>query len=189
MASSTIAGALDDLLGVDWGRPARWGVPLVTFPDRTLQWDVPHQFWHLDTPAMPESPAVARVFVILEPLAARGGGTLVVTGSHRVFQSLAARVGRPLRSSEANRRLRAEQPWFAALSSNADNVDRIRRYMSEGAQVDGVLVRVVEMTGQAGDAFLMHPSLLHTPSPNVGAQPRLMLTQWIDGHACRQANE
>jgi ectoine hydroxylase-related dioxygenase (phytanoyl-CoA dioxygenase family) len=53
--------------------------------------------------------------------------------------------------------------------------------MREGTCVDGVTVRVVEMTGEAGDVYFMHPSLLHAPSPNACNQPRLALTQWIDG--------
>jgi hypothetical protein len=37
------------------------------------------------------------------------------------------------------------------------------------------------MTGDPGDVYFMHPNALHAPSPNAGEDPRLMLTQWIDG--------
>jgi ectoine hydroxylase-related dioxygenase (phytanoyl-CoA dioxygenase family) len=110
-----------------------------------------------------------------------GGNTLVVTGSHRLFQRLAVKAGRPLPSAEANRQLRSQQPWFASLSSPHDTHGRIDRFMRNTTSVDGVDVRVVEMTGQPGDVYFMHPTLLHAPSPNVRNSPRLALTQWVEG--------
>jgi hypothetical protein len=186
MASPTVTSALDDLLGADWVRPNRWGIPLVTFPNRAVAWDVPHAHWHLDSPATESTPDVARVFVILWRLGPRGGGTALVAGSHSLYQRLARRAGTPLRSADAIRRLRAEQPWFAALSSADDTVSRIQRFMHDGAEIDSVPVRVVEMTGEPGDVWFMHPSLLHTLAPNVSDRPRLVLTQWING-ACQAA--
>jgi hypothetical protein len=181
MASPTVCNGLDALLGSDWTRPARWGVTLVSFPERTHTWDVPHEQWHLDSPAAPEGPNLARVFVLLAPMEAQGGNTLVVTGSHHLFQRLAAKAGRVLPSAEANRRLRAQQPWFASLSSPHDTNGRIDRFMRNATSVDGVDVRVVEMTGEPGDVYFMHPFLLHAPSPNVRTRPRLALTQWVEG--------
>jgi ectoine hydroxylase-related dioxygenase (phytanoyl-CoA dioxygenase family) len=120
------------------------------------------------------------VFVLLAPMQPRGGNTLVVTGSHRLFQQLAVKAGRPVSSAEAKRMLFAQQPWFAALSSSQDTNDRIERFMARSTAVDGVDVRVVEMTGEPGDVYFMHPTLLHAPSPNVRSYPRLALTQWIE---------
>jgi ectoine hydroxylase-related dioxygenase (phytanoyl-CoA dioxygenase family) len=53
--------------------------------------------------------------------------------------------------------------------------------MRNSTCVDGIDVRVVEMTGQPGDVYLMHPTLLHAPSRNVRNSPRLALTQWVEG--------
>jgi hypothetical protein len=64
MASSTVVGVLDALLGPNWTPPARWGVPLVSFPDPGVVWVVPHQQWHLDSPATATDPSIARVFVV-----------------------------------------------------------------------------------------------------------------------------
>jgi ectoine hydroxylase-related dioxygenase (phytanoyl-CoA dioxygenase family) len=122
---------------------------------------------------------------MLSPVAPKGGGTAVVAGSHRLAERIAARSGTATRSADVTRRLRAEHPWFAALSSKDAAGDRIRRFMREGAEIDGIHVRVAEMTGEPGDAWFMHPSLLHTAAPNTGEAPRMMLTQWIDG--ARQA--
>jgi UTP--glucose-1-phosphate uridylyltransferase len=45
----------------------------------------------------------------------------------------------------------------------------------------GVPVRVGEMTGRAGDAYVMDPLILHATTSNVLATPRLMLTEWVYG--------
>jgi hypothetical protein len=65
------------------------------------------------------------------------------------------------------------------LWSEQDVGDRTGRLMEAGAIVDGIDVRVVELTGDAGEALLMHPWQLHTPAPNGGTSPRLMLSQSI----------
>lgn len=46
--------------------------------------------------------------------------------------------------------------------------------MVEGDLVDGVDVRVVELTGEPGDLVVMHPWLLHNISMNVADTPRMM---------------
>jgi ectoine hydroxylase-related dioxygenase (phytanoyl-CoA dioxygenase family) len=45
--------------------------------------------------------------------------------------------------------------------------------------VDGVEVRVEEMTGDPGDIWLMHPAALHAAAPNVREAPRLVLAQLV----------
>jgi hypothetical protein len=179
MASSHVVGILDGLLGPSWVRPARWGVPLVTFPEPGAGWDVPAKHWHLDMPVSATAPAVARFFVLLAPLQPRGGGTVVVTGSHRVLQQSAP--GRTMRSADAVRELRERETWFRDLADSS-LPNRSDRLMEEGAIVDGVPVRVVEMTGEPGDVFFMHPSLMHAFSTNAADQVRMMLTQWVEGH-------
>jgi len=52
IGSPAICEALDNLLGDgNWQRPERWGSLLVTFPESTECWNVPHKSWHLDFPA------------------------------------------------------------------------------------------------------------------------------------------
>jgi hypothetical protein len=55
--------------------------------------------------------------------------------------------------------------------------------MEAGSELDGVQVRVGEMLGEPGDVILMHPLILHAPTPNVLATPRMMLTQFVYGRA------
>ena len=67
--------------------------------------------------------------------------------------------------------------WLAELAGKTpDRGDRIRRFMEEGAVIDGVPVRVVEMTGEPGDAVLWHPALYHGRSHNCSSVPRFMRT-------------
>lgn len=178
MASPAVVSVLDGMLGGRWVRPQHWGVPLVSFPERAA-WDVPAKHWHLDMPVAAKAPEVARVFVILEPLEPRGGGTVVVTGSHRVMLRLAA--GGRMRSGDAVKELRAREPWFAGLADSS-LPGRVERFMEQGGIVDGVALRVVEMTGEPGDVFFMHPCLMHAFCTNAGDRARMMLTQWVEGH-------
>jgi hypothetical protein len=61
-------------------------------------------------------------------------------------------------------------PWLQALSSRTGD-DRTARFMT---LPDDAPLRVVELTGRAGDVVLTHPWLLHSPAPNCGTAPRFM---------------
>lgn len=179
MASPRVRTVLDQLLG-RWKAPPRWGLPLVTFP-MDGPWDVPHRHWHLDLPATAEPPATARIFLLLADLAPGGGGTGYVAGSHRLLRRLAKAARKPLPSSAARRLLTERHAWFAALETVRPGEDRVERFMVDGGLADGVAVRVAEMTGEAGDLFVMDPIMLHAMTPNVARTPRLMLTDWVSG--------
>jgi hypothetical protein len=182
LGSPAVRALLDHLLG-EWEEPTRWGLPLVAFHTGEAAWDVPHRNWHLDLGGRPGDFALARFFVVLEPSRPGGGGTGYVAGSHRLFQALAEREGRFLSSAQAKRLMGARTPWFADLAFLREGEDRIQRFMQEGAEIDGVRVRVCEMLGEPGDVILMHPMMLHAPMPNVLPTPRLMLTQFVYGRA------
>lgn len=166
------------LPGGNWEIPKHFGLPLVTFP--TGPWDVPHSTWHVDVPpsdclgGLP----VFRVFTFLEPVLARGGGTCYVAGSHRVMIDRArhAAAGERLRSADIKALLRREEPWFAALFAPGGG-SRERRFCVDVGVARGIEVHVREMTGEPGDAVVMHPAMLHAVAPNGRNRPRLMLTQ------------
>ena len=40
--------------------------------------------------------------------------------------------------------------------------------------VEGVPLRVVELTGEPGDMVFCHPLMVHCAAPNRGARPRFM---------------
>ena len=70
-------------------------------------------------------------------------------------------------------------PWFRELSSLRPGEDRIARFMSAATPFDGVALQVVELTGEPGDVWAMHPWMVHNLSPNCGARPRIVLTERI----------
>jgi hypothetical protein len=167
IATDRIAHAVTELLGPSWHPEGRWGQPLITFPV-PLPWDVPDS-WHIDfAPASPL--AAVRMFAFLTSVRPRGGGTTIVAGSHRLAER---RIG--MRSSDLRRDLAAASPWFRDLWRPIDE-DRVQRFMVEGAEVEGVHVRVVELTGEPGDVVLWHPSLLHAIAADALDVPRFMLT-------------
>jgi Phytanoyl-CoA dioxygenase (PhyH) len=180
MADGAVPQVLDELYGPDrWKRPRHWGRALVTYKT-TDQWDVPAGGWHLDgSTTTTDDPSAITVFAILAPLRPRGGGTLIVTGSHRVLRAHAAdaAIDHSTKNKGVRRKLGDRHPWLRDLWSPARDAsfDRRRRYLEEGAVLDGVPVRIVELTGEPGDAFLMRADLFHTPAPNALDQPRMML--------------
>jgi ectoine hydroxylase-related dioxygenase (phytanoyl-CoA dioxygenase family) len=180
-ATPEVRALVDDRLGRgQWIEPPYWGQPLVCFP--TLEpWDIPHKNWHFDLPDHPERfrQPVVRLFLLLAPLEPRGGGTLVVTGSHRLAEPLAGLEGRGLPSSAVKQRLGAIHPWFGDLMSETRDVDRAARFMVQPMVVDGIPVQIEEITGEPGDLVLMHAAALHNFSPNAREQPRLALAQSI----------
>lgn len=182
LGSPTLRAAADDLLGAGrWTPPRRWGRLLITFPDSSVRtWVLPHDVWHNDfMPVHDQSePRAVQLFVILSDLAPGGGGTLVLTGSHRLIR-------RYLDRSDAGphpRRLRellGADPWLRDLwrpSGDQSPEDRTRRFMIDGGTVGDVPLRVVELTGRAGDVYLMHCDTFHCAAPNVNDSPRMMAT-------------
>ena len=70
------------------------------------------------------------------------------------------------KSAIVKRELRKRYPWFKAPSL-------------EPTVIDGVTVRVRELTGEAGDVAFMLPWTLHNVSLNCADQPRFMVTHTV----------
>jgi len=183
MPSVRVCEALDDLFSeASWQKPGRWGQALVTFPG-SGPWDVPHKHWHFDLvpdTSISELPGVV-IFAYLDAVEPRGGGTVAVTGSHRLVEAFAPRISTsgPIRSAEIREALLRAEPWLAALRTRTTGMDRIRTFMEEHLRSDGATLQVVELTGEPGDVVLMDVRLLHAPAPNCRTAPRLMLAQRI----------
>jgi hypothetical protein len=172
---------VDELLGAErWRNDAPWGPALVTFPEPG-PWAVPHRMWHFDLPARgnPDELAVVRLFGYVTDIAAGGGATVVVEGSHELVRRMVAIS--PTRdvggSAGLRRRLSAHHPWFRALLREGG--DRTRQFMVDGDEIDCVRVRVVELTAEAGDVVVMLPWTMHSLAMNCAAVPRFMVTQSI----------
>jgi ectoine hydroxylase-related dioxygenase (phytanoyl-CoA dioxygenase family) len=193
MATSAFRSAADALLGASaWRLHQEWSGALISFPKRdSTAWTIVADGWHWDAEDLAahfdalQSLFIFAVFSHIEP---QGGGTLLLAGSHHLLQ----RFFTALTSAQqaAKRKALREQfhrssPYLAALTGKAAfDGDRIAHFMTESDD-NGVAVRVIEVTGQPGDAFICHPSLLHAVSMNCRTVPRLMRT----AHAQKVSNE
>jgi len=145
---------------------------LFTLPNvDAATWTVPTH-WHVDVPRLASGrrPGV-QVFVFLDTVESRGGGTLVIAGSHRLLNA-----GRFLRVKDL-RSLLCHEPFFRELFSETskDPADRAHLLGHVGA-VGEVALEVVELTGAPGDAWFTDLRALHTASPNAAKYPRMMAT-------------
>ena len=182
VASPSVCELLDDLLGANWQRPDRWGFLLVAFPESRDRWNLPHQNWHLDAPVVRSMSGLfgVRVFTCLAKLPPGGGGTLAVAGSYRLAENLARTGGFDrMRSTEVRKVLVSRYRWLKNLETLDKKADRIHDFMDTTTAIGDVDLRVVEMTGEPGDVFLMHPLTVHAPSPNCSALPRMVLSTTV----------
>ena len=178
----------DELLGREaWERSENWGELLVSFPGaspeaRDGRWDVPHQSWHRDAPVVRSLPDLygLRLFICLAQVSHGGGATLTVAGSARLAQGLAgARGMAKIRSADVRKGLVQRYTWMKDLCSFDASVDRVQRFMNATTTIEDVEVRVVEMTGDPGDVYLMHPLTMHAASPNCLTVPRMVLSSTV----------
>jgi hypothetical protein len=88
-------------------------------------------------------------------------------------------VGANRRSAEVRKVLRAEVPWFRELCSVGGGENRISRFLAEATENRGVSLQVVELVGEPGDVYVMHPWMPHNVSPNCGVRPRMAMTERI----------
>jgi hypothetical protein len=62
-----------------------------------------------------------------------------------------------------------------ALTGQAPSpADRIAAFMDRETNVEGVPLRVVELTGEPGDMVFCHPLMVHCSTQNRGTRPRFM---------------
>ena len=183
-ATELTTAIVDDLLGAGtWHAGDAWGPALVTFPEPG-PWTVPQKIWHFDLPGRgdPDRPNVVRLFGYVTDVVALGGGTVVVEGSHELVRRMVAASADhdAGNSAELRRKLIAAHPWFRALCrEGGDGGDRIQQLMTDGDEIDGVRVRVVELTARVGDMVVMLPWTLHNLSMNCADAPRFMVTHTL----------
>lgn len=184
IGSPAMRAALDGLLG-EWTTPAKWGILLVTFPQlEQTRWDVPFGVWHNDfVPYDATRPGLRAVqfFLLLNDILPGGGATVVLTGSHRLVEKYADPTGDGPHPKALRQTLATVDPWLRDLwvRDRPAEDDRVRRFMTDGAVVDGVPLKVVELTGRAGDVYFMHCDTFHAAAPNCLDRPRMMATNII----------
>jgi hypothetical protein len=171
-----LCAALNELFGPgQWARPRWWGRPLVTFPSDG-PWELPARGWHFDWLPASAGQRPVQFFAFLNQVRPRGGGTLVLAGSHRLVAPYLS-LGEAFHLDRVRTSL-AAHPWLRGLWKPGDNQndDRIQRYINDGAVIGSVPLRVVELTGEPGDVILMHSDCFHAAAPNRLTEPRMMLT-------------
>jgi hypothetical protein len=175
-----VRGVFDDLLGpAAWSPPRNWGRTIVTFPGPGA-WDVPARLWHWDNLCGPHLDRPRALFVVsfIGPVAPRGGGTLILSGSPRLLiqhERLLPSGDRRDSGARVWERFHRSHPWLMTLTGHAPSpADRIAAFMDGETVVDGVPLRVVELTGEPGDMVFCHPVMVHCVAPNRGTWPRFM---------------
>ena len=185
-ATERFMDAYAQLAGVEAARLRKNGGGfLISFPENHDQpWTLRSNKWHIDFSPRPGQygliPPWLATFKFFSTVDRGGGGTLIVAGSHRLslkfFQSLGP-LDLELKKSLLDTRFGRSNDWLAELIGKApDQGDRIRRFMEEETLVDGVPLKVVELTGEPGDAVLCHPAIFHCRSFNCSQTPRFMRT-------------
>jgi len=178
---------LNQLLApAEWECDSHWGSLLVSFPGAVpvapQGWEVPHTGWHFDAPVVPVLPELygVRIFTCLAHLPAHGGATLAVAGSPWLAQALAdAQEMVKLRSADIREGLTQRYDWIRELCTFDPAINRVDRFMRTVAKLEDIEVRVIEMTGEPGDVYLMHPLMMHAQSPNCLAAPRIVLSSTV----------
>jgi hypothetical protein len=187
VATPTTKAALDELVGEgSWEYPRHWGQFLVSFPNPGAKtWTVPHN-WHTDWPyrASPKGPVGALLFGFLSPVPPRHGGTVALEGSPEIVRAFVAK--RPQVKTEKMKVTRLalmnSDPWLKDLNFGHDDGNRVERFMEMKSAINGVPVRVTELTGDPGDIVIGHPWLLHSAAAHCGTQPRFMFLQRVKPH-------
>jgi hypothetical protein len=176
-----VTEALDAIFGTGgWRRPRPGAQILFSLPEPD-PWIMPDS-WHIDCgfdQATWPVPAV-KLFAFVGDVGPRGGGTMVLSGTHRLVdryrQGLPAPVGAGRENWLAFIR---HHPWLARLLDGAERPDHGRPLVGEAAEIDGVPVQIAELTGSPGDVVITHLHVFHARSPDTGATARLMLGKEI----------
>ena len=182
IGSPIVLAAIDAIMqGCTYEAPRNWGALFLAFPN-CREWQIPLGGWHIDakytSPLNP--PGGVKTLGLLDDVAPKSGGTLVVGGSHRLVRRWFERNPPPADARSADmRKLLRGHPYLRDLQSPGDVRHRIARFMDNPEIDEGIPLQVVELSGTAGDVFLLHPLMMHAPAPNAGSGPRFMLSGGI----------
>lgn len=118
-----------------------------------------------------------KTLALLANVEPKGGGTQVLSGSHRLVHAWFQKHPPPAtaKSGELRNLLRAH-PYVDALLSPGETERRIAQFMRSTEDHEGVPLQVIELTGSPGDVILLHPLLMHAAAPNNSDEPRLMIS-------------
>lgn len=173
--------AVDQFLGRGRWRPVNTlGGMLLTFPSGPPEeWGLPSEGWHVDNDPRRylEQVDELMLFTFYSSVRPRGGGTLILSGSPQLLECYLAALDGDSAPDLARivDRLPNWHPRLAELMGRkAVRRGTVEEWMKRGVEVHGVSLRVVELTGEPGDAVLCHPSMLHAVSRNCSSSLRIM---------------
>lgn len=178
VVNPTVAAALGAVFGADDWHASKSGPQiLVTFPAGD-PWAVPSRPWHMDAGFADDldPPPAVKMFTVLERLPPRGGATMVLAGSHRLQAAYAASVAPAERTDglASWSKLLRRDPWTDRLQGAGDEPARSEALLDGEHEVDGIPVRLVELTGEPGDVWFTHLHLFHCPSTCSADRPRIV---------------
>lgn len=142
----------------------------MTFPtaNRDLaKWRVPWAGWHNDFTGdgTGRTPGYL-AFVLLTDTETCGGSPVFLAGSHRLSEVIAPQHASAIMKQLSKKSTLLERLWDRREGAPGASV-------GERCTVDGVELEVLEMTGKAGDVFLLNGLLLHAPTENERVDARL----------------
>lgn len=183
VGSARLLKAIDGVLeGQAHEPPKNWGACFLAFPSQ-LEWNVPSGGWHLDANYVSAlaPPEGIRTHALFGDVAPRGGGTLIVSGSHRLVHQYFKEHPPPADARGADyRKLVHGHPYLRDLHADGDADERVARFMDRDEEHGGIALRVVENIGIAGDVILLHPLVLHVATANKSDTPRFLLSGGVD---------
>jgi len=184
--NQSVRDALDVIFGAGgWQRPRVGAQILFSLPEAG-PWVLPDA-WHMDCGFEHATWPVrsVKLFAFFGEVGPRGGGTLLLPGTHRLVDRYRAGLPAPAGAGQQNwRPFMRHHPWLARLLDGGGRPDHGRDLVGEAGEIDGVPVQIVELTGSPGDVVVAHLHVFHSRSPNTGPVPRLML-----GKEIRRAGE
>lgn len=185
MPSARMSRVLDDLLGEGLWRSDHetrsCGTVFASLPRNGAgdAWTVAGD-WHWDQGENRHLPRYTglQVCTLLSDADHGAGGTLFVSGSHHFVAAHYERTRGRFSDNYSAARMQSffrTEEWFRELDGGAvPKAARVATFMERATTVDGIGLRVHEMTGKAGDAYFLHPLLVHAGPPNRGRGPRIM---------------
>lgn len=172
--SDRLKAAIDQLLGANHWQLASYGGLLPSGPVYPFEeWKLRTDLWHTDDDPRTFLGELSEVmlFSFYSSVKARGGGTLALSGSHRLIKQ----VPQHFQDYPKIREFTRSHPYLRRLTNgNPIEPNDAERFMQEPSDVHGVAVRVVELIGEPGDVVICHRAMFHGINMNCGSEPRLM---------------
>lgn len=176
-----VRDALDVIFGAGgWQRPRAGAQILFSLPSPG-PWVLPDS-WHMDCGFEQATWPVrsVKLFAFAGEVGPRGGGTMLLPGTHRLVARYRESLPGPAGAGKENwRPFMRHHPWLARLLDGAHLPDHGRPLVGAAGEIVGVPVQVIELTGSPGDVVVTHLHVFHARSPNTGTVPRLMLGKEI----------